>query len=228
MIKKLLVGIGIMSMSMLPCLSFAQNVQEFTQEICGFKIGDTVNETIRIIPPTGDEQGNYLLKEPELDGTPLYRKANVTVYNDQIAGVIVNFSDKHPEIGEKIKESVFKRLGNPNMTDETSVSPREKIISYGWNDNAEISGGLILYMKDGAIAGGAIDMQNSTLIKQAQKEGLINSIRSIKGNAEAKEIFEADVKGSQTYKDYLKEEMKKDSSIEQELRDSGVDMTIFD
>lgn len=228
MIKKVLVGMGIVGMGMLPCLSFAQSVQEFTQEICGFKIGDTVNETIRLVQPTGSEQGNYLLKEPELDGTPLYRKATVVVFHNQIASVALNFSDKQPEIGERIKESIFRRLGKPNDTYETNDSEGNTYISYAWRDDAEINGNLVLFIKNGIIAGGYIDMFNTALTKKMAREGLIKQIQYIRGNAEAKEFFENSVKYNKAEKDYLKEEMKEDSSIEQELRNSGVDMTIFD
>lgn len=238
MIKKLLVGIGIMSMSMLPCLSFAQSVQEFTQEVFGLQLGDSyehVSQTHRLAAdetqPKGSPSQMYsmVLEVPEIDGAPLYRAATLIFYENRLASISVSYMNRE-DIIVQLRSNLIKHLGRPTNIDtvDMSVSSNEKDIltSYVW-----FNGDMRAVFDTSSLS----EVQNNLIsfsyipLEEKNMEGQdMEYARSLKENAGFKMMFDELIRKNSSYKEEIKKKMEKNPEYAAALRDSGVDMTIFD
>ena len=146
MIKKVLVGMGIVGMGMLPCLSFAQSVQEFTQEVFGLQLGDSyehISQTHRLaVDETQPKESpsqmySIVLEVPEIDGAPLYKVATLIFYENRLASISASYLNRE-DIIVQLRSNLIKHLGKPTNIDtiDMSVSSNEKDIltSYVWTD----------------------------------------------------------------------------------------------
>lgn len=238
MIKKLLVGIGIMSMSMLPCLSFAQSVQEFTQEFFGLQLGDSyehISQTHRLAAdetqPKGSPSQMYsmVLEVPEIDGAPLYRAATLIFYENRLASISVSYMNRE-DVMVQLRSNLIKRLGKPTNVEsmDMSVSNDKKNIetSYIWTE-----GDMQAVFNSASLS----EVQNNLILFSymplSEKFGIeqyISYARSLKENAGSKMMFEELIRKNSSYKEEIKKMMEKNPEYAAALRDSGVDMTIFD
>lgn len=238
MIKKLLVGIGIMSMGILPCLSFAQSVQEFTQELLGLQLGDSyehISQTHRLVADKTQPQESpnqmysMMLEVPEIDGTPLYKMATLIFYNNQLASISVSYLNREDVIVQ-LRSNLIKHLGKPTNIDtvDMSVSSNEKdvLTSYVWTNGdmravfdttslSEVQNNLILFSY--------IPLEEKNMEEQDMEYAHL-----LKENTGSKAAFEEMIRKNSSYKEEIKKKMEKNPEYAAALRDSGVDMSIFD
>lgn len=238
MIKKLLVGMGIIGMGMLPCLSFAQSVQEFTQEFFGLQLGDSyehISQTHRLAAdetqPKGSPSQMYsmVLDVPEIDGAPLYRAATLIFYENRLARISVSYMNRE-DVMVQLRSNLIKRLGKPTNVEsmDMSVSNDKKNIetSYIWTE-----GDMQAVFNSASLS----EVQNNLILFSymplSEKFGIeqyISYARSLKENAGSKMMFEELIRKNSSYKEEIKKMMEKNPEYAAALRDSGVDMTIFD
>ncbi len=238
MIKKVLVGIGIMSMSMLPCLSFAQSIQEFTQEVFGLQLGDSyehISQTHRLAAdetrPKDSKSQMYgiMLETPEIDGAPLYKVATLIFYENRLAEINVSYLNREDVIVQ-LRSNLVKRLGKPINIEsmDMSVSNDKKNIEtyYTWTEGdiqASFETSSLSEMENGVIIFSYMPLSEKFGIEQA-----ISYAHWLKENAGSKAAFEELIRKNSSYKEEIKKKIEKNPEYAAALRDSGVDMTIFD
>lgn len=238
MIKKVLVSMGIVGMGMLPCLSFAQNVQEFTQEVFGLQLGDSyehISQTHRLVAdetrPKESKSQMYgiMLETPEIDGAPVYKVATLIFYENRLAEISVSYLNRE-DVMVQLRSNLIKRLGKPTNVEsmDMSVSNDKKNIetSYIWTEGdmqavfnsaslSEVPNNLILF--------------SYMPLEEKNMEGQdIEYARSLKESAVSKAAFEELIRKNSSYKEEIKKKIEKNPEYAAALRDSGVDMTIFD
>lgn len=238
MIKKVLVGMGIVGMGMLPCLSFAQNVQEFTQEVFGLQLGDSyehISQTHRLVAdetrPKESKSQMYgiMLETPEIDGAPVYKVATLIFYENRLAEISVSYLNRE-DVMVQLRSNLIKRLGKPTNVEsmDMSVSNDKKNIetSYIWTE-----GDMQAVFNSASLS----EVQNNLILFSymplSEKFGIeqdISSAHLLKESAASKAAFEEMIRKNSSYREQIKKQMENYPEYAAALRDSGVDMTIFD
>lgn len=238
MIKKVLVGMGIVGMGMLPCLSFAQNVQEFTQEVFGLQLGDSyehISQTHRLVAdetrPKESKSQMYgiMLETPEIDGAPVYKVATLIFYENRLAEISVSYLNRE-DVMVQLRSNLIKRLGKPTNVEsmDMSVSNDKKNIetSYIWTEGdmqAVFNSASLSEVQNNLILFSYMPLSEKFVIEQA-----ISYAHLLKESAANKAAFEEMIRKNSSEREYIKKLMGKNPEYAAALRDSGVDMTIFD
>lgn len=238
MIKKVLVGMGIIGMGMLPCLSFAQSVQEFTQEVFGLQLGDSyehISQTHRLAAdetrPKESKSQMYgiMLETPEIDGAPVYKVATLIFYENRLAEISVSYLNRE-DVMVQLRSNLIKRLGKPTNVEsmDMSVSNDKKNIetSYIWTEGdmqAVFNSASLSEVPNNLILFSYMPLSEKFVIEQA-----ISYAHLLKESAASKAAFEEMIRKNSSYREQIKKQMENYPEYAAALRDSGVDMTIFD